>query len=193
MRIIFLMALFLSSSICVGNDLVLTGSGLGELELKKGALISIQLLQDKFPNYKIRHQIIPGISKKYHHIKVSSESGEFMFSIRSFFDEKTNENSLEYDIDQLVIYSSKIPDQFGIKVGDNISEVFSARGKSLEFLAPNLFRNAIGKNLIYYQFKMPPNDSGTGSFRDPKSVTMQEAVSSNPQITSISWPWARTE
>ena len=191
MRLIFLIALFFSSSMCLAENLIQTASSLGKLQLEKGRLISVQLLQDKFPSYKVAHQIVSGFTKKHHYIKVTSQSGEFMFSIGSFFDEEIDEKSLMYDIDQLVIYSSKISDQFGIKVGDNLAQVFSARGKNLELLAPNLFRNAVGKDLIYYQFQMPSDNSS--GYRDPESVTLQEVINANPSITSISWPWARTE
>jgi len=189
---------FILSSNAFCADIVLTNNSIGNLPLKKGVLISVQLVQQKFPNHKVTHKIISGISDKHHHIKVSSSSDKFIFTIRSFFDNNINQDSNKFDVDQLVVYNPAVIDEFGVRVGDNINKAIRLRGSNLEFLAPNYFTNAIGKDYIYYQFQLPPlekdlSQNGGNNTRDPKSVTYEEAIKNNPKIRSISWPAARWE
>jgi hypothetical protein len=123
-------------------------------------------------------------------ISVSKKNNELLFYIVSYLDEGVTKNTEMYDIDLLKITSSKISDQYGIRVGDHLDKVVKIRGSDLH-LSANHFDNSLGSEMIYYQFTIKPSNdlSRLGvDYMNPGDVTKEQAIKDNPKITSISWP-----
>jgi hypothetical protein len=195
MKIALTFLFLVTSSFVTAADFVLTSSSIGDLQLKKNELISLDIIKAKFPGHRVTHGIGSGDSPDFHYIGVSSKSGELIFSIKSFLDDETNESSERYDLDLLEVNSSKIVDEFGIRVGDRIASVIEVRGKNLN-LSANHHDNSIGKDLLFYQFEVSLTaqeiEANYGvNYKRPEEVTLEEAIEKNPIITSISWPRAR--
>lgn len=154
-------------------------------------MISLKKVKEAFPQFIVKHEIASGDSPDFHYITVQDKHNELLFYLVSYFDEKVNKDTIKYDIDLLKIISSKIIDSYGIKVGDRVSKVINIRGSNLETGA-NHFDNAIGKDMIFYQVTVEPDEALKKKGLDyinPEEVTLDQIIKENPEVTSISWPY----
>ena len=179
------------------DDFLLARNSIGSLQLEKGSFVSVELIKQKFPDHNITYRIQSGDSPDFHYVIVRNKDGSVLFTIKSFFDESIDENSKEFDIDILISSSRDVVDEYGVRVGDSISKVIRTRGRDLNLYA-NHFDNSVGKDEIYYQFDIPmtaeeiENNLGV-NYKNPEKVTLEEVITKNPTITSISWPRPRWE
>jgi hypothetical protein len=179
------------SNISTAKDLVLNQTSLGSLKLSKNSLISFQKIKKAFPGYNVTHKIASGDSPDFHRIEIQNNEKEQLFYIVSYFDEKTDKDTPQYNIDLLVITSSKIMDQYGIRIGDDVKKVIIKRGLNL-LVSANHFDNSIGNDLIYYSVEVPLStelkDKGI-DYMSPVGVTKEQIILANPFVTSITWPY----
>ncbi len=189
MRVLFILLVLASESVH-GEGLILTSKGIGDLALSESTLVNKNIVEDKFPQYKVKTGIGQGDSPDFHWIKIFTKTGELIFTIYSYFDESVNESTKKFDIDLLVVSSSLVKDEYEVKVGDSLEKVISLRGKGLEFGA-NHYDNYLGKNKIYYGFQVALDEAtrktGVG-YMNPDGVTFEYALKDNPKIDRISWP-----
>jgi len=181
--------LFCISHISFAKDLILSQTNIGALNLSQGSLVSLSDVKSAFPNYIVTHFIGAGDSADFHRIEVK-DNEEPLFYIVSYFDEKTNKNTLRYDIDLLVVTSSKVIDRYGISVGDDVNKVIKQRGSNL-VVSANHVDNSIGNAQIYYQVQIPLSEEMKNKGLDyisPEGVTKEKIILENPLVTTISWP-----
>jgi len=176
------------------GELVLKTISLGPLNLTKETVVSVKILNELFPKYEINHEIRSGDSPDYHYFNVSDSKGS-LFSVISYIETPEQFKSSEGKINLLELNTSRIPDQYGIRIGDKFLEIRKKRKDKLEFGAGH-FNNNIGGNNIYYSFSLEP----TGYFKeiginyaDPVSAKESDAKKQNPEITTISWPYPAWE
>lgn len=167
------------------TSLVLSSQKIGALPLGKGATISEQRLRRHFPQYDVSYEIGYGDSPNFHYFQVRL-NGELLFSIQSFIDGgNESKTSDEVPIDLVVVHSRKVPDSFGLRVGDRVADILKKRGKDLKF-GPGHFDALIGAGDIFYSL----NTDTSGS---PERLTMGDAIKGNWKIRLISWPQAAWE
>jgi hypothetical protein len=179
------------SNISTAKDLILSKTSLGSLKLSQDSLISFQKIKKAFPEHNVTHEIASGDSPDFHRIEIQNDEKEKLFYIVSYFDEKTDKDTPQYNIDLLVITSSKIMDQYGIRIGDDVKKVIIKRGLNL-LVSANHFDNSIGNDLIFYSVEVPLStelkDKGM-DYMSPVGVTKEQIILANPVVTSISWPY----
>ena len=194
MKIIKLLILILFSFSVFAESLVLKSDGIGPLVLTKETIVSVKSLKALFPNYEITHEIRSGDSPDFHYFNVS-DSKSSLFGIISYFETQEQFKSNKGKIDLLKIHTPRIPDQYGIKIGDKFEKIRKNRKDKLDFSAGH-FNNNIGGNNIYYSFSLKPNmyiKEANYSYLDPEATTESDAVSQNPEIQGISWPYPAWE
>lgn len=166
--------------------LVLSQTGLWPLALGKGAKISEESLKKLFPSFTVTYEIGQGDSPDFHYFKVLDRKGELLFAIRSFIEDESSANKktapLEVPIHLLQIYSARITDFYGVRVGDHVKDIIEKRGKTLSFGAGH-HDVYLGSGEIYYNIK-------TGRDQSPENLTLKDATKGNWEIRSISWPEA---
>lgn len=194
MKTIILIALTALTLPAFGGELVLKTNSLGPLNLSKEAVVSVKSLKELFPGYEVTHEIRSGDSPDFHYFDVRDGKGS-LFSIISYIETQEQFKSSEGKINLLELNTSRIPDQYGIKIGYKFLEIRKKRKDKLEFGAGH-FNNNIGGNNIYYSFSLEP----TGYFKeiginyaDPVSAKETDAQKQNPEITNISWPYPAWE
>ena len=193
MKIIVLALLVFCSSIVNAQELILTRNSIGPLSLKEGDLISVDLIKKIFPEYDVSHEIRSWEGPDFHSILVSKRNGDIVLSISSYINDKNYErekNAKEYTIDEIGL-GTGLKDEYGIKVGDKLEKVFRIRGKNLNLIS-NHFNNTVGKDKIYYVFEIKPTPAEIKAqhgvnYRNPESVTIEEAIKKNPEIQDIVW------
>jgi hypothetical protein len=166
------------------NALVLTANGIGPLGLYPDAVISVESLTKQFPEYRITHDVRSGDSPDYHRFEIAGADGEVLFTIASFLKEG-QEPTITRDadtvrIDLLKIVSRRIPDSFGIRVGDRVADIIRARGENLTFGAAH-FDVYLGGDQLFYNLR-------TGSDWSPEQFSFADAKRENWGIISMSWP-----
>lgn len=189
-KLLLVLLLIIISSQVVANDLTLTKTTLGKLKLDKR--ISLSQVQNVFKDYKVVHEIAFGDSPDFHKISVINDSGETLFYTMSYIMNDVKETDEEYLVDLLIIQSSIIQDEHGVRVGDRVSDVLKKRQDSLSLVSGH-FNNAVGAQSIYYQVTVIPTKEEIEKgldFYNPESVTMEMILKANPKIESISWPQA---
>lgn len=184
------MLLICLSNCTSNNQLILNPTHLGPLKLSTDRLISPQEIQTLFPDFIVSHKIASGDSPDFHLINIQNAKQEELFYIISYFNETVDKDTPKYAIDLLVISSSKIMDAYGIRVGDDVQKVISQRGSNLA-ISDNHHSNSIGQNLIHYQVGSPIIKELTQkdhTYTRPAGITKDKIISTNPVVTSISWP-----
>ena len=165
-------------------DIVLSLTALGPLPLGDGASVSEALLKKLFPSLKVTYEIGQGDSPDFHYFEVSSSKGEVLFSIQSFIEDPapSTKTMAAVPIQLLQIYSRKIKDPYGLRVGDRAQDIIKKRGKALNFGAAHhdVF---MGAGKIYYSL-------ATGRESSPEQFTMNDALKGNWKIHAITWPGA---
>lgn len=108
--------------------------------------------------------------------------GELLFTIKSFIENSvgTEQTSAEAPIHLLQIYSAKVRDQYGIRVGNRVRDITAKRDGDLKFGAGH-FDVYLGEGAIFYNI-------ATESEWSPEGFTIEDAVKGNWRIGSISWP-----
>ena len=190
MKYSIIFILFCVSHISFAKDLILSQTNIGALKLSQSSLVSFLDVKSAFPNYIVTHSIGSGDSADFHRIEIK-DNEEQLFYIESYFDEKTNKATLRFDIDLLVITSSKVIDRYGISVGDDVNKVIKQRGSNL-VVSANHFDNSIGNEQIYYQVQIPLSEEMKNKGLDyisPEGVTKEKIILENPIVTTISWPY----
>lgn len=176
-NLIFLV--FLYSCISTAQDnLILTNTSIGNMPIKVGMDISLYKIKQHFPFYKVTQQIASGDSPDYHLYIVSTNANEELISFISYINESGGYEKSKVKLDEVIIHSSKVQDQFGVKPNMTISQAIEKR-KGLEFGAGHM-DNYLGTEKIWYMFSVN-QIHGT-------QVTKEAAVKANPKIQSISWP-----
>lgn len=165
-------------------EMVLSPAALGPLTLRNGASVSEELLKKLFPSLTVKYEIAQGDSPDFHYFEVSSPKGEILFSIQSFIDESapSKKTTSAVPIQLLQIYSRKIKDSYGLRVGDRVQDIIRKRGKALSFGAAHHDVH-VGAGKIYYSL-------ATGRESSPESFTLNDAVKGNWKIRAITWPEA---
>ncbi len=183
--IFFACALALTAPLSIASDqseqLVLTQTSLGPLQLAKNAKVSVSLLKILFPSLLVKYEIGQGDSPDFHYFEVQDKKGTVLFSIKSFIDETTavKRTSTNVPMHLLRIASPTIRDEYGLHVGDNVKDVIAKRGESLSVSAMH-HDIALGSKDIYYSIET--------SGESPESFTLKDAVEGNWKVRFITWP-----
>jgi hypothetical protein len=151
------------------------------MPLKVGMKISLYKIRNFFPYHKVTQEIREGDSPDYHLFIVSTHEGEALISFISYINEPNDYEASIVKLDELVIYSSKTRDEFGVSPGMHIDQALAKR-KDLKFGAGHM-DNYLGNGSIWYLFSVN-HTHGT-------AVTEKVAVKVNPIIDAISWPYPR--
>ena len=183
--------LFFSANIYAG-ELVLTENSLGPLKLSEQSTISAKSLKELFPKYDIEYFIGQGDSPDFHYFQVQEKSGETLFSITTYIKNESQRTNADVKIELLVIHSSSIKDQYGIRIGMTYSEVSKLRGKGLKFGA-NHMDNYIGSGKIWYAFASSKKNKQYGFHLNPEEITINDIKNENSKVKAISWPKPRWE
>lgn len=160
------------------------------MELEKP--ISVHYVKSLFNNFKVTHTIASGDSPDFHMISVINKKDETLFYTMSYLIDGVKESDEEYNIDLLIINSSEIQDEYGVRVGDRVSDVLRKRKDKLSVIGGH-FNNSIGANSIFYQITVPPTKEEIEKgldFLHPDYVTVEMILNTDPKVESMSWPLA---
>jgi hypothetical protein len=158
--------------------IVLTNTSIGNMPIKVAMPISLYKIRNYFPFYRVTQQIREGDSPDYHLFEVSTHEGESLISFISYIDEADGYEKGIVKLDEVIIHSSKIRDQFGLTPDMSIS-IAIAKRKDLKFGTGHM-DNYLGNGKIWYMFSVNKTHGA--------QVTEQMAMNSNSKITTISWP-----
>ena len=163
------------------EKLILTINSIGEMPISKGMDISIHKIMKHFPYHKVTQEIGFGDSPDFHLFTVSTREGEELISFISFIEKQEEYEQGIVKLNEVVIYSSTIKDEYGVSPGMPVSKVLELRNE-LEFGARHS-DNYLGKDKIWYLFSVE-GIHGT-------QVTRDAAIKANPKVDVISWPYPR--
>ena len=172
---------------CIGfvkaesESLVLTSNSLGGLVLKEKDAISLQILKDQFSSKRVTHEIGSGDSPDFHIFTIATNDGEKIASFISYISSEKERGNTVVPLDEVVVYSPLITDEYGISVGMKLNEAVKLR-REMEFGAGHM-DNYMGNNKIWYLFRVGEMH-GT-------MVSKEAVIQSNPKIEVISWPYPR--
>jgi hypothetical protein len=180
MRNLIVLLVLLSLS-CLGAEqdkIILTNTSIGSMPIEVGSEISLYKINQFFPYYKVTQQIASGDSPDYHIFVVSTYAGEELLSFISYINEADGYEKGIVKLDEVIIYSARVQDQYGVTPNMPISQAIAKR-KVLIFGAGHT-DNYLGNGNIWYMFSL--NES-TNTL-----VTLETAVAADPKINAISWP-----
>jgi len=173
---------WLISSISAAQDkIILTDTSIGDMPIEVGAKISLYKIKQYFPYYKVTQQIASGDSPDYHLYVVSTYENEELIYFISYINEPDEYEKSIVKLDEVIIHTSIIQDQYGVTPNMTISEAIEKR-KYLKFGAGHM-DNYFGNGKIWYMFSVNQTH-GT-------QVTKEMAVIENPKIQSVTWPIPR--
>jgi len=173
--------LFLTSATVVfatSEEIVLSSSSIGNMPISPGKEISLHMISLHFSGYRVTHEIGEGDSPDFHLFTVSTYEGDNMFFFVSYVRDPSEYVKGKVKLDEVVVLSSLIVDEFGISPGMSVKEALKLR-KDLDFGAGHM-DNYLGKDQLWYLFRV--NDyHGT-------QVTREMAMEADPKVDAISWP-----
>ena len=165
------------------NRLVLSPTQFGPLPLTSNAMVSEAGLRQLFPDLKIKYEIGQGDSPDFHYFEGTDKQGNLIFAIKSFIEGESGnqqKSAAPVPLQLLEIFSPKVKDIHGVRVGGRVRDIVSKRGKNLEFGASH-FDVFLGGASIYYNV-------ATGKEQSPERLKLKDAEDKNWKIRSISWP-----
>jgi hypothetical protein len=171
------------------RPLILSNNALGSLKLSKGVKVSKAILAKTFPKFIVHRSKGQQDGPDFHYFEIKSGKN-VLFEIKSNIapDRKSViTDTDEVPLDELVIRSNTIADEYGIKIGDRYSKLTQKRKGKLAFGASHhqLF---LGNNKIFYLLETPPDPRFPQADRSPEGVTLIEVQKFNSRVTTISWP-----
>ncbi len=183
MRYIITALIFLSFGVSSAESkkILFTKSSIGDMKITKGMEISLYQVSQKFPFHKVAQSIGHGDSPDFHLFTVSTFENEELISFISYINEDQQYEKGVVKLDEVITCSNQIIDEFGISPKMHISRAIAARD-SLNFGVGHM-DNYLGKDHLWYLFYV---DKMHGT-----SVSKSMAITSNPKIDCISWPYVR--
>lgn len=176
---ILLVVLLLTSCVSTQqNKMMLTNTSIGDMPIGVGKEISLADIKQYFPLYTVSHKIASGDSPDYHLYVLSSQEGEVLVSFISYINQPDGYKNSRVKLDEIIVHSSKIQDQFGVTPNMAINQALAKRN-NVKFGAGHT-NNYLGNDKIWYMFSVNQLH-GT-------QVTKAIAVAANPNIESITWP-----
>jgi len=164
------------------DEIVLNENSIGSMKIEPGMKISLYKIWGEFSKYKVSHEINEGDSPDYHRFIVATHSGESLVSFISYIENASEYEQARVELDEVVVHSNKIKDQYGVRVGMNISTALRLRGGDLDFGIGHI-DNYLGKNKIWNLFSVEDKHG--------VSVTKEMALKVDPEISAITWPYPR--
>lgn len=160
------------------KTIVLTNHSIGSMSIKPQLIISLEQIAHEFPHLKVSHKIASGDSPDFHAFTVSNSQNEALFTFISTISDKNGYKQSQVMLDEIIIHSDKIKDQYGVSVGQTLSEVMEKR-KNMAF-GDSHMGNFMGNDKIWYLFEVENRYS--------VPVSKEAAIKANPPIDAISWP-----
>jgi hypothetical protein len=179
--IILILVILPLGSAAEKTNLVLTDDSIGSMAIEPEMEISLFKIMRHFQSYKVSHEIRSGDSPDYHSFVVSTYQGEALVSFISYIEKDSEYENGVVKLDEVLVHSSIVQDQYGISIGSTINAALKER-EELKFGAGHM-DNYMGNGKIWYLFYVK-GKHGT-------QVTKEEAVAENPKIDAISWPYPR--
>jgi len=177
---LFLLTFLISFSALSAKDktIILTNTSIGDMPIEVGINISLYKIRNHFPFYRVTQEIREGNSPDYHLFEVATYEGEPLISFISYITEPNGYEKGIVKLDEVIVHSSRIQDQFGVTPNMPISNAIDKR-KGLKFGAGHT-DNYLGNDKIWYMFSVNQTHG--------EQVTKPKAIISNSKIEVISWP-----
>lgn len=156
----------------------LTENSIGTMPIKVKDNISLHRVMQYFPNYAVKHEIRMGDSPDFHAFVVSTYEGEELFFFISYINTPEDYEKGVVKLDELIVVSAQIRDQFGMSPGMPIEQAQTRRGQ-LTFGEGHMdFYFGAGK--IWYMVSV--------TVPDGQSINQHTVTKLNPVIDKLSWP-----
>jgi len=108
--------------------MTITNNAVGSFSLIKEKEISLNILRKAFPRFRIIHEIGMGDSPDFHRFTVIERfNNEELFSLRSYISDDSGYEKQNVPLHEVVVYSDRIVDEFGVKVGMRVEEAAKRR------------------------------------------------------------------
>lgn len=176
--LLFLLLLIPQLGYCDIQPIKLTENSIGTMPIQVKDDISLQKVRQYFPNYLVQHEIRMGDSPDFHAFIVSTYEGEELFFIISYINTPEDYEKGVVKLDELIVVSPHIRDQYGISPGMPL-EVANTRRSSLTFGEGHMdFYFGGGK--IWYMVSV--------TVPEGQLINQQTVTKLNPMIDKLSWP-----
>jgi hypothetical protein len=169
-------------------EIVLTEDGISGLNIGDDGLVSVKEVSDSFPEFSVLLSDGYWEGPGFDLLTVVDSNGTFVFSIISYRDVDESVQREKFPIHKIYL-GNGILDEYGIKVGDEISKAFSVRGNDL-VLVDNHHDNSLGKGRIYYMFDFPLTKEEIEMQNGVNwgfAKSIQDVKDRNPPITNVVW------
>lgn len=182
-KLVSILLLLLGSHVFAAPKILLSENKIGTMEIKEGMNISLYSIRSAIRGpYRIRHEIRDGMDWSSHEFVVETWEGEELFAFISFIKDPKEYESAQVRLDEIVIYSGEIQDQYGISPGMLISEASKVR-PDMEFGSGHM-DNYLGSGKIWYMLNID-----WSRIDQSKGLSTKEyAIKSDTKISVITWP-----
>jgi hypothetical protein len=182
-KLVSFLLLLLGSHVFAAPKILLSENKIGDMVIKQGMNISLYSIRNAIKGpYRIRHEIRDGMDWSSHQFVVETWKGEELFAFISLIKDPQNYESAVVRLDEIVIYSEEIQDQYGIYPSMPISEAAKIR-PDMEFGSGHM-DNYLGSGKIWYMLNID-----WVKIDQSKGLSSKEyAIKSDTKINVITWP-----
>lgn len=155
------------------DEIRMTHDSIAGMTIVPGMKISLYRLREQFPFRTVTHEIRQADSPDFHSFTVSTHEGNALFEFVAFIEAPEEYEQAVVLLDELVVYSSSVTDQFGVSPGMRVSDAVELR-QDLEFGHGHV-DYFVGGGSIWYAYDHffdpdQPNDVVVGAITWPHPV-----------------------